>query len=347
MPTHFYRSLDSPNGSACSRSVFLYVCPLPFQKLSVSLQRETETTHTMKAYKGFERHDDGTLWCQDFQYDVGKTYKHEGKIELCVTGFHACHELHQVWQFYPNNGTNVFYEVECGGEIIESEENDGKFVCSEITLVREIDMSDVEKFGYACLFHEGFAVVILNEKYNFINTSGKLLSELWYNDAWGFREGFAPVKLNGKFNFIDTEGKLLSEQWYDWVDDFREGFALVELNEKYNHIDTKGNLLSEQWYDSAGPFYGGFAQVVFNGKCNFINKEGKLLSEQWFDDAYNFSEGLAAVKLNDKWNFIDTSCNLLSEQWYDKVCFFSGGFAQVKLNGKWYIINTKAIIVSK
>ena len=226
----------------------------------------------MKAYKGFNRHDDGTLWCQDLQYEPGKTYKHEGKVKLCKSGFHACHELWQVLPYYPNNGKTVYYEVECGGEIIESDDDDGKFVCSEIRLVKEIDMTDVAKFDFACDFHEGFAL----------------------------------VGLNGKMNFIDTEGKLLSEQWYDGEGHFSEGFAAVKLNSKWNHIDTSGKLLSERWYDDTWNFHEGFALVGLDDKWNFIDKEGKLISEQWYDDALDFSKGFAVVKLDSNWYGMDT-----------------------------------------
>ena len=231
----------------------------------------------MKAYKGFNRHDDGTLWCKDFQYEVGKTYTHEGETKLCRSGFHACHELCQVWFFYPNDGNNVFYEVECGGEIIEREHNNGKFVCSEITLVREIDMSDMAKFDNAANFHEGFAQVKLDDKWNHIDTSGKLLSEQWYDEAWSFHEGFAVVELNGKYNFIHTKGNLLSEQWYDWAANFHEGFARVGINDKYNFIDTSGKLLSEQWYDYAWSFSEGFADVQLDGEWHKINTKGKIV----------------------------------------------------------------------
>ena len=147
----------------------------------------------MRAFKGFEKRSDGTMWCIEFQYEVGKTYKHEGEIKLCESGFHACHELHQV----------------CGGEIIESEDDDGKFVCSEIRLVKEIDMTDVAKFNIAWSFSEGFALVVLDGKWNFIDTSGNLLSEQWYDWVYSFSEGFAIVKLNGKLYRIDKEGKIV------------------------------------------------------------------------------------------------------------------------------------------
>ena len=155
-------------------------------------------------------------------YEVGKTYKHNGKIKLCESGFHACHELHQVWQFYPNNGNNVFYEVECDGEIIDSEHNDGKFVCSEITLIKEVDISDVEKFDFCQQFYDNFAYIIKfkdengknkNKKYNFIDTKGKLISERWWLDVSSFCDGVACVKSgNGRYIEINTKGELIKKQ---------------------------------------------------------------------------------------------------------------------------------------
>ena len=63
---------------------------------------------------------------------------------------------------------------------------------------------------------------------------------------------FAQVMLNGKWNLIDTNGNLNSKQWFDRPYSFDEnGFALVELNNKWNFIDANGNFLSEQWFDSS------------------------------------------------------------------------------------------------
>ena len=186
---------------------------------------------------------DGKLSCQGFIYEPGKTYKHEGEIELCKSGFHACHELWQVWPFYPNNGENVFYEVECGGKIIESDEGDGKFVCSEITLINEVNVSKIAKFDYASIFRKGFARVGLNNKRNFIDTEGKLLSEQWFDYAWSFSEGSAMVEFEDKYNFVNTEGKLLSELWFNDACWFSEGFAKVKLFAQWMKIDKNGNLL--------------------------------------------------------------------------------------------------------
>jgi len=233
----------------------------------------------MKAYKGFNRDEDGTLSCRGFIYEPGKTYKHEGKIELCESGFHACHVLWQTWPYYPNDGQTVYYEVECGGDMIESEDSDGKFVCSEITLLKEIDMTDVARFDNTWPFSEGFATVEVEGKLNFINTEGKILSEQWFDNAWCFSEGFAAVRLNDKWNFINTECKLLSEQWFDGVLRFSEGFARVKRNGKYNFINTEGELLSEQWFDGAWDFHEGFARVKIDGKWLKINTKGEIVQK--------------------------------------------------------------------
>ena len=84
----------------------------------------------MKGYKAF-RED---MTCRDMQYEVGKTYKHSGKIELCSSGFHFCRDPVDCFNFYDKYSR--LCEVEASGEIIHGD--DGKSVCSEITILREL-----------------------------------------------------------------------------------------------------------------------------------------------------------------------------------------------------------------
>ena len=65
----------------------------------------------------------------------------------------------------------------------------------------------------------------------------------WFDWIGDFHDGYARVKLNNKWNYIDTQGKLLSpNQWFDVVDYFYNGYARVKLNGKWYKIDTKGNI---------------------------------------------------------------------------------------------------------
>jgi len=199
----------------------------------------------MKAYKGFNRSDDGTLFCRGFVYEPGKTYKHEGKIELCERGFHACHELWQTWPYYPNNGNNEFWEVECGGEIIENEYGGGKFVCSEVRLVRKCDMDDIAEFDCSLAFSGGFSAVEKGGKHNFIDKSGRFLSDKWFDYAYSFQEGFALVEIDNKYNFIDIDGNLMFDIWFDDAFSFCYGYAKVLVDGKLLRINTKGEFVEE------------------------------------------------------------------------------------------------------
>ena len=240
----------------------------------------------MKAYKGFNKHEDGTLWCMDFQYNVGQTYKHNGKIKLCESGFHACHDLHQVWQFYPNNGNNVFYEVECGGEIIESKYNDGKIVCSEISLTKEIDTSDIDKFDSLCQFIDGLAIAFKSykssqkSKYNYIKTNGKALSRRWFDSVYPFAGGNAIVRIDNKFNLIDTNGKILSDIWFDNVGESRNGLRMVRSGYKYNFIKVNGEFISEQWFDYVLDYPNVEPLVCMDWKWYQINTKGELIKSK-------------------------------------------------------------------
>jgi len=160
-----------------------------------------------------------------------------------------------------------------------------------------------------------------------------------FDDCGDFHEGFAGVGLNGKYNFINKSGEFLSEQWFDYCSDFYEGFARVEVNRKWNFINKNGDFLSKQWFDGCSNFHEGFVMVGLNGKWNFINKNGEFLSERWFDDCYDFREGFAVVRLNGKYNFINKNGEFLSERWFDNCSQFKEGFAEVKVKREWYRID--------
>jgi len=194
-------------------------------------------------------------------------------------------------------------------------------------------------------FTGGLTIVRLNGKYNFINTEGNFISDQWFDDTGYFFEGFCSVKLNGKWNFIDREGKIIFNQWFDYVGDFEHGFAKVKLNGKWNFIDREGKIIFNQWFDYVGSFSEGVARVELNGKYNFINTESNFISNQWFDDNTDFNDGFGKVKLKGKWNLINAEGKFLSDQWFDGIGYFYNGLSKVKLNGKWNFIDTEGKII--
>ena len=205
---------------------------------------------------------------------------------------------------------------------------------------------DLSGFDYIGDFDKnGIAKVMLNDKWNLIDTNGNLLSKQWFDYISSFKNSFAKVMLKGKLNLIDVNGKLVYQQWFDNIYGFENGFARVELNNKWNLIDVNGNFISEHWFDGIGYFENGFVKVKLNNKWNFIDVNGNFIYKQWLDWISEFKNGFAQVMLNNKWNFIDVNGKLVSQKWFDGIGNFKNGFAQVMLNGKlnWIDVNGKLV----
>jgi len=89
-------------------------------------------------YKGFN----SNMQCFGFQYEVGKTYHHEGEIIPCKSGFHACEYPLDVFNYY-NPSDSLFARVEQSGEIEKDHSFDSKTVSSSIRVVETLDLSDL------------------------------------------------------------------------------------------------------------------------------------------------------------------------------------------------------------
>ena len=90
----------------------------------------------MKGYKVFNP----DFTCRGFQFEVGKTYKHDGDIALCKAGFHFCRKASDCFSFYEFNPDNKVAEIEALG-LVESDEI--KSVTNEIKIIREIPWAEV------------------------------------------------------------------------------------------------------------------------------------------------------------------------------------------------------------
>ena len=95
----------------------------------------------IKSYKGF----DSSLSCKGFQYEVGKEYEMDGRIECCERGFHACESPLEVFDHYDMLKSR-FAEVEQSG-IIDREEDSTKVCSSRIKIKAELKLADIIKIG--------------------------------------------------------------------------------------------------------------------------------------------------------------------------------------------------------
>ena len=94
----------------------------------------------IKAFKGFNK----DMTCRGFQYEVGKEYEHNGKVEACESGFHACENPLDVLGYYGDVLNNRYCEVEQSGDIKSKED---KTVSSKIKIKAEIGFAGLFKAG--------------------------------------------------------------------------------------------------------------------------------------------------------------------------------------------------------
>ena len=108
--------------------------PTPTQENT--LTNET-TAPVIVAYKGFDK----DFACQPSggprqQYKVGKTYKQDGPVRACKSGFHACEYPMDVFGYYGPVGSR-FAQVEQSGEIARHGD-DSKIASGQIHIKAEI-----------------------------------------------------------------------------------------------------------------------------------------------------------------------------------------------------------------
>ncbi|MCG3551136.1 hypothetical protein L9V66_18960 [Salmonella enterica subsp. diarizonae] len=92
-------------------------------------------TKEIVTFKGFNK----DLKCRDFQFEIGKTFHHDGKVEACGSGFHACECPFDVLSYYPP-AESRYAETISFGVTDREEEGDTKIASASITIKPELTL---------------------------------------------------------------------------------------------------------------------------------------------------------------------------------------------------------------
>ncbi|EAO4345591.1 hypothetical protein CEZ54_17710 [Salmonella enterica] len=92
-------------------------------------------TKEIVTFKGFNK----DLKCRDFQFAIGETFHHDGKVEACGSGFHACECPFDVFSYYPPAESRYAETISFG--VIDREEiGDTKIASASITIKAELTL---------------------------------------------------------------------------------------------------------------------------------------------------------------------------------------------------------------
>ena len=101
---------------------------------------------TIIAYKGMNKDFACTGGPSPFQYEIGKTYEHAGKIVRCASGgFHACESPFDVWNYY-GPADSRFALVELSGKISRGD-GDSKIAAGRLTVKAELKLPEIISAG--------------------------------------------------------------------------------------------------------------------------------------------------------------------------------------------------------
>src|SRR3990167_1596240 len=149
-------------------------------------------------YKGFDKN----MKCQDFQFEVGKTYTHDGPIELCKRGFHFCENPLHVLRYYPpSNGKFAVVEAQ---DVSGKKDSDSKRVSSKITLKAELSLKNLIETGMKFLFEK-------------IEWSNKDIPQTHgYSSAAQTHGDYSAAQTHGDYSAVQTHGYSSAAQTHGY-----------------------------------------------------------------------------------------------------------------------------------
>ncbi|MFO2290122.1 hypothetical protein QOV23_27030, partial [Pseudomonas aeruginosa] len=97
-------------------------------------KKKAASEEVVTAYKGFKQ----DLTCRGYQFEIGGTYKHEGEVEACASGFHSCEYPLDVFSYY-GPGESRFAIVKASGQL-SRHDDDSKIASATLVVEAEISM---------------------------------------------------------------------------------------------------------------------------------------------------------------------------------------------------------------
>ncbi|EGT5005365.1 hypothetical protein DAF95_09510 [Clostridioides difficile] len=278
--------------------------------------------------------------CRNFKYEVGKTYEHDGDIEVCEAGFHFCQKVIDCFNYYYFDNKNKVAKIEAIGLI----KTDGdKSVTNKITIVKEIKWEELLNivnignnntgYGNTGDYNTGsyntgdYNIGSYNTGYR---NEGCCNEGCWntgnYNigncnsGEWNIGDCNAGVFCTDvpKIRMFNKETDLTYEDWIN--SDARNILKRNSYLTKWIHID---DMTEEEKENNPGyEINNGYLKVfTFEEMCknmwnNLTDEEKKIIIDIPNFDADIFKEitGIEVIKLKIK------ECNIVDKREYTNCC---------------------------
>ncbi|MEO0898485.1 MAG: WG repeat-containing protein [Bacteroidota bacterium] len=151
-----------------------------------------------------------------------------------------------------------------------------------------------------------------------LDTMGLISFILHAQSMGSFHEGKAWIKRNNKYQFVDKSGKICLNKPFDKAGDFGEGLAPVNENGRWYYIDHEGNPAGPKRKAlHLGTFVEGLAYARTEKGIGFIDKKGRWVIRPIFIEVGSMFHGMAIAKQKKKFGVIDNKGNWIIKPKYD------------------------------
>jgi hypothetical protein len=200
-------------------------------------------------------------------------------------------------------------------------------------------VKEFPKTSYVSQFTDGYAYVVQNNRFFYINTLGEPIFD-------SYRVGYTPLGFGGGFTlrpfsdgvvalykpgdqrwgYADKQGNDVIEPVISDVGEFSEGLAPVRFPAtdteapKWGFIDKEGyTAIAPVFTNRVSSFSEGYAiATLTNGKQVYIDGTGQVVSPE-YNQAYPFKKGLALTYGYKNINVIDKDFNVLNTLEFDNI----------------------------
>ncbi len=183
-------------------------------------------------------------------------------------------------------------------------------------------------------FSEGMAVFQHGIVYGFIDTTGDVIIQPRFEQAWRFENGTARVMVQEKQGLINKAGEFIVRAEYDKVYIPSSQRILVKQAGKYLFLNMQGDRVGAS-YLNATSYFGDIAAVANENGWHLIDLQERPLTDAYFAHIRPAGEGRWIARLVDLFAVLDTNGIVLTPFQYEQINNYSEGFAGYSRDELW------------
>lgn len=170
----------------------------------------------------------------------------------------------------------------------------------------------------------------------------------FYDYAEPFQENYAVVRIQNKWEFIDTNLNTAFKTNYSEISSFNKGYSRV-WNEfgQCNLIDQNGQLLFKNFVDETSVYNDNAIAFSSQGLWGFANDYGNEIIKPQFNEVKDFKNGKTWAKKDSTWFMIDKYGNKICEEEFEHISPIDNGISVGYRSKSIFVINMEKNQISE